>query len=710
MTDLHAPYNFVPLSSFVWLPEWAPSVSHDLPFQDGWCGEIEIELTAQQPLLVGGGDEARREDNGVQHVSFFRTRDRDEIAIPGSSLRGALRSVVEIGAFARMALADDRRLGVRDLTRGVDFYNQRMTGTVPNRQRVRAPATLPGWLTIDGEGWTIQPCRYARVSRASLASYVGTHRPESAFRREATWQLDHDEQTFAERYGAVEGLTAVRFTAPEKPQIVPGNADVLRRDVTGLVRCSEANLSEELPPGQRVGHLVVTGPVGSKEAEFLFFGTLGARKKLSPETVRAFEDINDHDSQRGENGDSPWQLWKQRWRGGLCGPRAQGGNPLAEPGIPVFYLEDDNRRILAFGLALMFKLPYDLSIGQVIGNTSSEHRNLQGSYDFAETVFGTIREQAKDALRGRISVGMARLAHLPGQMAWKGPYVLASPKPSYYPAYIRQPDSASVAGVGGQLQPGRKYATYMRPDANAAGAELPEIRGWKRYPVRNGNPPPAHAQAQQATQRGRAIGSLLETAPVGTRFRATLQLHNLRPAELGGLLWALRFGDRALASEQPSKWRHALGMGKPLGLGHTSIRIVSANLRPNDPAQLRLTWQLNGGALPTVLEQWMDTFEEAVGAAYASAIPGRTWQDSEQVVALRTMANPAMAPSADALRYMTLEVGGRNRNDFAKAKERRLVLPRPVMVRDGKEEQQFRPRASPEKADFAPRSRVPDDF
>lgn len=115
-----APYNFVPLSRFVYFPEWHAAVSHDLPFDDGVSGVLSFTVTARTPMLVGG--DRKRGDHTVH--PFLLPDGR--YAIPGSSLNGMIRSVIEIAAFGKFIRVDDRRLGVRDLSSGATlFYRDR---------------------------------------------------------------------------------------------------------------------------------------------------------------------------------------------------------------------------------------------------------------------------------------------------------------------------------------------------------------------------------------------------------------------------------------------------------------------------------------------------------------------------------------------------------------------------------------------------------
>ncbi|WP_439598202.1 TIGR03986 family type III CRISPR-associated RAMP protein [Falsiroseomonas sp.] len=672
-----ADYNFVPLSDFIWQPSWGNAVSHDQPFQDGLCGEIEVVITARSPLLVGGGDEARTAEGSHTKVHFCRvpTPKGETFAIPGSSLRGMLRAVTEIASFGRMSLIEDRQLGVRDLTTGVKFYVDRMNGTT--RSGDHSPNARGGWLTLGagGEMW-IQSCRFARVEHGKLTPYFAACRPGGEAAGLDFWQKAADTQSFRQRFDAVAGFTSVSFMAPIDRQPV-GHAKALRRDVLTI------GPRGNMPSGCDEGFVVVTGgmpkkknketglPEPTKKREFVFFDEVGARLRVPPGVVRAFEDIHDHGSMRTEHADSPWMVWKQRWREGLCGPTAHAADPAREPGIPVFFLADRENRVLALGLAMMFKLPYDQTIGQVVANTAPEHRNPDGGYDMAELLFGALRPTPERCLRGRVSVGMA----LPNGAAVRpteaGPYVLGSPKPSYYPNYIRQPTDPQSADE--RLLPKNGYATYMKP--MRVGQAMPEIRGWKRYHARTlPAVPSADAQAQQATARSRrAIGSSLETVPTGTTFTATLRLHNLRLAEIGALLWALRFGDRDLFTVDSGRWRHALGMGRARGFGQVTLHVQALRLRPNDPAMRTVRWRAGGmGQQPAkqVLDRAIAAFEEAVSIAHRAAAPGRAgWDVSEQITALRALADPRMAPAGPR---MVLAVGGKNA--FAEAKKNRDVL------------------------------------
>lgn len=102
LTDIKAPYNFVPLDPLVVCPDWADRVAQDVPFADGLSGHLDLTLEARTPVFV------RDPSNGEQ---FCRFPDGSP-GIPGTSIKGMLRNVIEIASFGRMDRIADRRFGV----------------------------------------------------------------------------------------------------------------------------------------------------------------------------------------------------------------------------------------------------------------------------------------------------------------------------------------------------------------------------------------------------------------------------------------------------------------------------------------------------------------------------------------------------------------------------------------------------------------------
>jgi hypothetical protein len=111
-----SPYNFVPLSPWVHRPDDLPDISHDIPLKDGYCGYIDYHLKAETDFLIGG-DEVPK-SNGrpkkVKPACLFDGSPTGEYFIPGSSIQGMLRNVLEIASYSALQEVAERHFGVRD--------------------------------------------------------------------------------------------------------------------------------------------------------------------------------------------------------------------------------------------------------------------------------------------------------------------------------------------------------------------------------------------------------------------------------------------------------------------------------------------------------------------------------------------------------------------------------------------------------------------
>lgn len=589
-----APYNFVPLSKKVFFPDWASQVSLDVPFPDGICGELSCELTAHTPIYVRNGGKWEREDimtnkDDAQSFFFVRQGGKPVFMIPGSSLKGMLRSVVEIASFGKMNQVDDHRFSVRDL-RNKSLYLDKM-------RNVRA-----GWLVHGQENgdWEIIPCDYALIKHDLLGKAEIKHK-QSALSKYKIWG---------------EARLRVKFDYRE-------------------TRLADKVCS--LGSGPQDGTLVFTGqPIANdgngsrKSNEFVFFNEKCDRRIPVPSNLK--EDINFIYTEPNTN--KPYEEWGY-WL-----------DKLADNGrVPVFY-QMDGSRLQSFGLTRMYRLPYENSIKQAIAHTGTDHFHTDP--DLAETLFGFV-DGNRDALKGRVSISAAQAVE--GTTKPFDKYVrtvLGAPKPSFYPNYIQQPGACD-----GKIA--RDYHTFM--DDNC------RIQGWKRYPVRLRD----LAQAPQGV--GDNVDTCLIPLQPEARFTFRLKVHNLKPVELGAIVWALTWGNNC-------ELRHSLGMGKSFGYGQVSIRITGADLR--DMADQSIDWL-----------QAMQDFAEHMD----TEVHGE-WHATAQMEQLLAMANPHIQPQCGELKHLEL-------SQFAKAKTSNSCLPPHVKPTAIPDEQRFG-KLPPKRAKVTP--------
>jgi len=626
-----APYNFVPLAPWVHEPEWGPRVSLDLPFRTGACGEIPFTLVADTPLLVGAEqDKPGPGENRPGEVHFVTAPDGKTFLVPGSALRGMLRSVIEIAGFGRLRQVDDHRYGLRDITRADNPYAQRMNREINAGFLRRGP---------DGVRELV-PCRWAKLAHADL------------------------ERWWGERLPIFRGGTGVR----KKYDLWRGFCQ--RQGIRDPLRlsCTIANDRVSSLSGPTLAYPVLTGQINdrdrsqnAKQHDFVFYdrdesGTIA----VTDADWRAFLLIHgDQERERGGDGDAMRPSWPDYWR--ECFNRNDE--------IPVFWLDNPRDakglRRVSLGLARMPKLAWDWSIHDLIRHTDENHLHgpeQGGGYDLADLLFGALGQvgDPRRILKGRVSIGNAPAEPVGGQQPQPerhGPAILNGPKPTYFPNYIRQQTAPD-----GQLA-SREYATCIRSQGNDA----PEIRGFKRYPVR----PKAQIQpltAEQA-QGSQAVANILHPLPTGTRFTGRILFHNLRPEELGALVWAITWGNN-------DRLRHALGMGKPFGMGQVHFEVDWSRTRctPNTA--------LDQPPVPIDLACGCTDFASHMQAAYDHSGLSGSWQESPQLHALLAMADPARAADFPAeLRHMRLQRcvdPSRGRpaayNEFVWAKQKQLVL------------------------------------
>jgi CRISPR-associated protein (TIGR03986 family) len=612
MTEIHAPYNFVPVAHWVYFPSWSRLASHDVPFSDGIDGTLEFTVTAKSPLLVAA-------EQAGQDKHFVQAPD-DRYFIPGSELRGLIRNVLEIASFGKLALVDDRHLGVRDLTGGLPAYTDAMTHSSGG---VFTPKTKAGWLNFINGQWWITPCEHSRVDYRDMVKLLAEPNKQTVYRGFVEKPLDDEHRTARAKYdkwAELGGPLDVNFDS-ETPQNHTHSPD--RRGNPKILRYSAArNLGTGATPGRLVltGQPSPSGQPGRKHMEFIFHGRKTPALRVEPAVMRGFLQVH------ADSAD--WNEWRRLQR-----------NSGEE--IPVFYLESAPNRISSLGLAQMYKLPYRLSVREALANSSPDHAS--DVPDFAETLFGRAGDDVDaPGLRSRVSFDHAFCVETNPLLAEPVTVILNGPKPSYYPNYIRQHTDETGTRLATNT---RGYSTLMDTEA--------QLRGWKRYPSKPFRKPPSVPPNN--------ITATLHPLREGTRFTGRLRFHNLKPQELGGLLWALIWGER-------ENRFHSLGMGKPFDYGQSAIRLdpAKAVLRLNDGTS---------GEIEAILKRCLQSFITEMERVYAER-SGDTggWENSPQIHALLAMADPAEGRN-QRLDYMVLDHRAK-RNDFtlAKKKENSLVL------------------------------------
>lgn len=417
---INAPYRFVPLSNYILRPHWAKLVSHDHPFSDGLSGVIDITIKTITPLCVGGKQTSATADKpGIAH--FYKDPNQ-QLAIPGTSIKGMLRNVIEVACFGYFNPVDEAQLGVRDISKADNFYCKEI-----NRQKPKA-----GFLTFKNNAWCITPCSFTRIHQEKIIQYCGISKNE--------WN-DSKNLTATARYQLLKN---------KNQGILSGN--LISFDLTSKKDTDHIQQAENLGKGEQKGYLVVTGQPGAvftknnaKKRDFIFHAPQSESIQIDSKVMNGFMHIHKDSDE--------WAFWMDQLK-----------SLPKEIGIPVFY-HADGSKIKSFGLARMYRLPYKNTLHDAIRNQQPAHLD-RSAPDLPGLIFGWMDENEKSGqhnIRGRVMPSLFTL-QTKVQPHLEKPMVLGAPQPTFYPAYLVQEE-------------GKGYKTLMEDKA--------QLSGWKRYPLKD---------------------------------------------------------------------------------------------------------------------------------------------------------------------------------------------------------------------------------
>lgn len=651
-----APYNFIPLPDVVIKAVDSPDElpDHDRYVDGRYTGHFEVTLTTKTPLYIRGmltkkefirqekkqyldgkpiPDDSRNVDFRrlpKNKPDFFAIQETP--VIPGSSLRGMLRNLVEIITYSKMQWVTDKKLFFRTMDDSVvgESYRQRMMENVEG-----------GFLVRDGDTYVIHVSKVVRVHHSKLG---GSHK---------------------------------LFDGRPPNQKPKWNGTYYQHKPVWVTLTSSGDFVDEISPTKKTGtdwhegRLVITGNMpgrrdgsGGKKKEFVLLSPQkGAEKVTIPEAM--LDRFQDDDQI------TPWQQNAFPKDKPHKNGRLRNGLLLKKPAKneePIFFLRE-NKKLTFFGRARMFRLPYQQRPLDVIAPELRDPNDI----DFAEAMFGFVRTQNElkgmktkpkqggkgRAYAGRVFVSDGRYDSNQGE-AWMTdvpdgiiePHILASPKPTSFQHYLTQDT------------PNNRKTLYHYDSNTDAGEQVTTLRGFKLYWAQGKkNAHDLQAKPKDDKDKKRAFetgpdGKLrpkwnstqhTQMKPVSSDKKFTFQVYfeNLTDVELGALQWVLSNPDC-----------HRLGMGKPLGMGVVQLEDIKLQVNGRIDRYKTLfeddtSW--NAGKLEEKQDFATDfetTFLRELRQSDVS-VPGN-FSDIERIKMLLTMLTwQERAPQADQKVYMT---------------------------------------------------------
>ena len=576
-----APYNFVPLperaiTDRLVAEPGAPIVRPALP-QDRYIvadteskpvysGNFECVLTTETLIYIRGllTDANAKKDITSKNVSDFFSLDGGKTPrIPGSSLRGLFRSLVEIASFSKISdvtpnkqvyrAVDTSSLGVQ--------YRARVMDEVEKNNFV--PRVQGGYMRIKEGQWYIQPAR--EINGTTWCRIGHSFTPPDL----SSWP---PPETIAKQ--VVADAEAIKVYNARTVYIQPGPFQY--QDVRGgflRIKYARALRASAKPgPGLEPCAWAESGKMLSKRSEAVIYPP-DLNKTWLP--LRWDEDLqgnvlSEEDLKNGLEVAKYIRL-DLEYRDQLTDQQATIlGNPELEKqgeaaslrrdmrGVlrdfqPVFYLVE-NGKLIFFGHTQMLRLPYLYTPQNLVPEQMRDPEFL--TLDLTQAIFGYVGKKIvnkegpskTESRAGRVFFSDAEYA---GNLAEPleaviTPKVLSTPKPTTFQHYLEQdqPDNAA------------ELLNFDNPRTH--------IRGHKLYWQRGNSRVNDIQETDPGKLRHRSQYTSIQPARAGAQFKFILRFENLRQVELGVLAWALRVAGDA-------QYRLKLGMGKPLGMGTVKI-------------------------------------------------------------------------------------------------------------------------------------------
>lgn len=688
-----APYNFVPLNDELVTIEDANS----LPDQDrygshgenSWTGTIHCTLMTETPTFVRAPlevseyerldpkkDSEQPYDKRIKNKADFFYTDPDKTPrIPGSSLRGMVRTLVEMASHGKFDGVTERALvyrSVGDVTSHGERYREQIMrldeqGYDERNKRFQAytPLVHAGYMIQEGGDWYIYPARniggttFARINQRmldrvgrSLSNVQGCRNASYIYIQPGPWQHQPIRGGLIQiRYSKVLRATG----QPEK----------------GLVR----------------GVLARSGRMFSKRSEAVVFpiDKDADRIPVSDELVTAYmEQISQEQQQllgpkgvltAGEKGDA----------------EKDGEDNQPSHRQPVFYIKDGEGQLRFFGHTMMMRVPYPHNPKELVPATLRRTEDI----DLTEAIFGYTKEKGEGKARSYASrIFFSDAVVIPNQTniflseTPIVPKILASPKATAFQHYLVQenPDPAEI----GRTRDGRPRYQKDLADYASAPESQTVLRGYKLYWHKGkvvtaddiAEPAETFNRMNPKNKERRARDSQytqLKPVRAGVQFAFDIRFENLSNVELGAILWTLM-----LPGDESSIYRHKLGMAKPLGMGTIQLKpTLLLDDRPRRYQSLfantdgRAGWNL-GQRAPAEgksAEHFISAFESfIIQNVEGTSGNSQRLHDLHRIKALlKLMAWPG--PDVEETRYMEIE----RPDSSAKRGKRNEYRDRPVL-------------------------------
>jgi len=630
-----APYNFIPLNEKMAEAEPIPDFDeYDLKRLTGW---IDLEMETKTPLYIRDAlnqtemkqQEAATKENPFINPHFFSPGGKPKI--PGSSVRGMIRTLVEIAGYGRFGAFDDKGLYFRGLAdkSNLRFEYQAHMSPYNKQQKKSIHKMNAGFLFKVGFDYFIHPASgFKQIPKEEARKKVEktgqSYNPFNFYKVDDGWVVVSGHMQGKKKEWLI-------FPAASSESFQIPDIDI-RNYKNDSNRSSDApNMLEKAGKMKEVPCFYVRWSDNSGK-ERVSFGHTGMFRLAYKKSIGEHIPIDLRSMSYEINPDR-----LKRIENAIIGEETDGDKRLKR----VQYAANVIRNLEK--LKFTDEKEFSKKIDEIVGS-QKEYRTIilkhTAKHDIPAAIFGNA-----ETFAGRVFFEDALLKD--GQqnvlMNEDTPKLLQTPKPTTFQHYLVQPED--------NLKARRHY------NDNSA------IRGNKLYWHKAGND---WIERDQKKRDNKNLATRITPVKSKTKFAGRIRFENLSKVELGALLFAL---------DLPQGCVHKLGMGKPIGLGSVKItpelHLSDRNRRYED---LFFEWEKEPEKKDN-LSEFKNAFEKYVFTQIDDKAAS-LW-DTKRLNELKTMLNfekGRKLEAEDKIRYMEIE--GKNNNEF----KDRPILPLPGRI------------------------------
>lgn len=485
-----------------------------------------------------------------ENTDFFRGPD-GRLQIPGSTVRGMVRQNMQILGFGLVRMGEDvqdQRVFYREIASARKSTGGELKEYYRNALAVR-PLKAPS-----GKSYSIpQKVKAGYLRRREDGRYY-IQPVTGNYLRVSKKVLEHAglDQCYAK-------TIPVRYTASGDQATAVYRDDGTSCGRRGILLCPGVDTGGDGTRGARPkppSHRYIFPPADENAASI----------KISEEDALDYA--------------ADWESRKNSLKGGI---RINGEKihydpdfwKLPEGGVekPVFYIEHGGH--VFFGMSLYLRIGYQFSLRDGLPKSHREKQDNTKFLDWPRAILGWAGKE--ESRRSRVSFGDFFVKGSPRALPLVTT-VLSAPKTTYYPGYVKE---------------GKHYnqKDFL-------------LRGYKQYWLKDAHYAP--------TDKEKVAVHLRPLPARTTKFSGVIRYKNLRPEELGLLLWSIRLEKDCCQS---------VGMGKPYGYGRMTVSIDE--LRQFSAAKMycpeNLCTALEPASADTV-QKYIDAYD---AAAVKALCPGK---------------------------------------------------------------------------------------